>query len=105
MSIIGLLLNQSMIVNKFQKMKCRIALMDMHFLYLPILFAAHKGFYGRIPKEYDLSCDVSATKTDVFTMQSLLSNTDIHKDILFAVCDPLALFSNQIPKNLVFNQL
>jgi len=85
------------------KIKVRILIMDRHFLYLPLYFAAFdhppakkKAFFGQIPDRYELEIKTlppTGPRSDGAVYNALMDSRLGSSDLMFGVCDPSTLIA------------
>lgn len=70
--------------------------MDQHFLYLPIYFAKHKGFFGYVPDEYEIDFKTSLERTDISAYEELMLRRTNENEIKFAITDPTVVINRPL---------
>ncbi len=80
-----------------KKRHFRIVQPAEHFLYLPLYYAQENGFFGRLPRGYSLTICNGRHETDRSVYLQLMDNSGKRDaDIVFAVCDPGVILTEQI---------
>ena len=79
----------------------RLVTAGVHFLYLPVYYAAYRNFFGLIPEGYSLEIDTQKSRSDR-TAYKMLTNRDFeaYSDVAFAVCDPTMLIDVPTARNV-----
>ena len=67
--------------------------MGQHFLYLPIYYAVHRQFFGRLPPNISVVIhDPIESSTDTATYDHMIDETADYRDFVMAITDPIQIF-------------